>query len=61
MKSVHLNGVKDCNMRPADGKINSTFFYLPDNYCVSALCEMADLKQVVSFLPYPLQHVTVDV
>jgi len=61
IKSVHFNGQKDYNLRPTDGKRNSprSFVYL---LCadVSTLCNMVDVKPIIHFHPYPLQHFATD-
>jgi len=61
-KLVRLNGEKDSNMRPTDGKRNLPRFFF--KYLLSALhvCPLwqADVKPTSHFRPHLLQHVTTD-
>ena len=64
LKSVHLSGGKDCNVWPTDEKRNSPrffFFGIPDKcFMCPLLCDTTDVKPIIHFRPYPLQHVMID-
>jgi hypothetical protein len=58
---VSLNGGKDCNMQPTDAKTNSPSLFRMLRKCFMCVRrDTPDVKPIIHFRPFQLQHVTID-